>query len=72
MLGKLLKKFKTHKRIPEAERTVQKKVSEMQPIVTSAVGLYIVRAQKLGYTYLQIVMYFHSYQSSVAHWWANR
>lgn len=72
LLGKLLKKFKTHKRFPEAERRVRKKVSEVQLMVAGAVCLYIVHAQKPGHTYLQSATYFHSYQPSAAHWQANR
>lgn len=47
MLGKLLKKFKTLKRIPEAERAVQGKGSEVQLIVAGVVCLNITSAQKL-------------------------
>lgn len=45
LLGKLLKKFKAHKGIPEAQRTIQKKVSEAQLIIAGAVYLDIVHPQ---------------------------
>lgn len=71
LLNKLFKNFKTHKRIPEARRTMHKQVSEVRLIIAGAVCLYIVHAQVILGTYLQITVYFYSYQSS-EHWKANR